>query len=290
MKTSSLFNDNFNAHFTNAFPNAKSWLETETTDAVDVEAAAKAAGLLIHKASFTELAKSDLRFGRRQDDGAYLDHDVLYINTDHDNAHQRWEIAHALGQIMVQQSYQECDKSETVVTEFNELGQEQSLPQPVYDFFVGHHFEPMRENALANMSQTLDRTNIPEVKDWWHQSNSEARLANAYLYGFIPEAKSQRAIHRLAMISFLTTATINLLSSNDFKITIMFDSTDTDDHLFEINVSEELFDSVPKDLFTGYSSDDIQIIADSLKATQLADITLTDDSDTHRTLEIKVND
>lgn len=288
MKTSSLFNDTFNKHFTDVFPNAESWLESKTTDAVDVEAAAKAAGLLIHKASFTELAKSDLRFGRRQDDGAYLDNDVLFVNTDRDNNHQRWEIAHAIGHIMAQQSRQERDESKTVVPEFNELGQKQPLPQPVYDFFVGHRFEPMREDALANMSQTLDRTNIPEVKDWWHQSSSEARLANAYLYGFIPEAKSQRAIHRLAMIAFLTTETIKLLSSNDFKITIIFDSDNTEDHSFEINVSEELFDSVPKDLFTGYSSDDIQIIADSLKATQLADVTLTEKSATYKTLEIQV--
>lgn len=194
MKTSSLFNDTFNEHFTNAFPNAKSWLESETTDAVDIQAAAKAAGLLIHKASFTELAKSDLRFGRRQDDGAYLDHDVLYINTNQDNAHQRWEIAHALGRIMVQQSYQECDESETVVPEFNELGQKQPLPQPVYDFFVDRRFSPMSEDALANMIIALDNTQIPEVKDWWHQSNSEARLANAYLYGFASEAESERIV------------------------------------------------------------------------------------------------
>lgn len=194
MKTSSLYNENFNEHFAKISPNAKSWLDGETTDAVDIEAAAKAAGLLIHKASFTELAKSDLRFGRRQDDGAYLDHDVLYINTNQDNAHQRWEIAHALGRIMVQQSYQECDESETVVTEFNELGWEQSLPQPVYDFFVDHRFSPMSEDALANMIIALDNTQIPEVKDWWHQSNSEARLANAYFHGFASEAESERII------------------------------------------------------------------------------------------------
>lgn len=188
MKTSSLFNEDFNEHLSAVSPNAKNWLEGETNNAVDVEAAAKAAGLLIHKASFKELSKSDLRFGRRQDDGAYLDHDVLFINTDFDKNHQRWEIAHVIGHLMVQQNRQEHDESKTVIPQLNELGQKQPLPQPVYDFFVGHRFAPMREDALANMSQALDHTQIPEVKDWWRQPNSEARLANAYLYGFIPES------------------------------------------------------------------------------------------------------
>lgn len=194
MKTSSLFNEDFNEHLSAVSPNAKNWLEGETNNAVDVEAAAKAAGLLIHKASFKELSKSDLRFERRQDDGSYLDHDVLFINTDFNENHQRWEIAHMIGRLMVQQSCQEPDESEAVVTEFNELGQEQSLPQPVYDFFVGHRFSPMSEDALANMVIALDNTQIPEIKDWWHQSNSEARLANAYFHGFVSEAESERLV------------------------------------------------------------------------------------------------
>lgn len=188
MKTLSLFNENFNEHLSAVFPNAKKWLEGETNTAVDVEQLAQDAGLLLRKESFKELSKSDLRFGRRQNDGAYLDNDVLFVNTDFNENHQRWEIAHMIGHLMVQQSLQERDESKTVIPQLNELGQKQPLPQPVYDFFVGHRFEPMREDALANMSQALDHTQIPEVKDWWRQPNSEARLANAYLYGFIPES------------------------------------------------------------------------------------------------------
>ena len=96
----------------------------------------------------------------------------LFNNTSNQhftNAHQRWEIE----------------------PEFNELGQEQSLPQPVYDFFVGNRFSPMSEDALANMIIALDDTQIPEIKDWWRQSNSVARLANAYFHGFLSEAESE---------------------------------------------------------------------------------------------------
>lgn len=288
MKTSELFNDDFNEHFKAVFPNAKNWLESETNGFVDVEALAKDAGLVIHHANFDDLSKDDLRFGRRRDEPSYAEGDILYINTKYDNNRQRFAIAHEIGHRMAQQSRQERDESKTVVAKPQHIGQKQPLPQAVYDFFIGRRFGALKEDSLANMVLALDKTAIPEIKDWWHADNAEAKLANAYLYGFVPESQSPEARRRRGLLALITVKTMTMVNADTHLFIMFFKDQNKDTWRFSVLPE---FDDVPaeqeRQLYSPLSVEDIDALVAGLKDLNIADIKFVNKNDHIKELTIK---
>lgn len=174
-----LYNETFNKHFVQNFPQVSTWLESELPDLtskIDIE---KAFSLMGYKTRMKNL---------HTDDYSELVGNTLYLNSNVSIGAQRYAIANTIGKLMIQQyENPKVQVSETVP------GPKQPLPEKVIAFLEALQFRPLATNSLADALIALkDYGESKELDDddaviaWASTDTAETQLANAYLHGYSP--------------------------------------------------------------------------------------------------------
>lgn len=190
MRNSDLFNEKFMERLTSIFPNATDWLTKDICPSVDIDTLLKNVGVTISPRSFKYSAQTDSRFvGHIDDDILEYGDSTIFVNTDKDAKRRRFVIAQYVCRKLIKDSAIQRHESKEVAKSPETIGKCQTVPEAVDVFLKNHQFAQLKENSLANIFSHLRNTVEEDVKEWWSQPDAEAKLANAYLFGFISEKK-----------------------------------------------------------------------------------------------------
>lgn len=177
-KVKELYNETFNKHFVQNFPQVSAWLESELPDLasqIDIEHVFELMGYNLRQKDLHTKAYSEL-VGN-----------TLYINSNVSVGAQRYAIANTIGKLMIQQyENPKVQVSETVT------GPKQPLPEKVIAFLEALQFRPLATNSLADAlialkdyGESRELDDDDEVIAWASTDSAEVELANAYLHGYI---------------------------------------------------------------------------------------------------------